>query len=81
MQMIIIIYSSILLIIFLILFLLISILYKIHYSYELENGCILIKNSSSNKPNKYYYTDAPKLLAETEGTEGTGETGGTGGTE
>ena len=37
------IYSSLLVLIFLILFLLISILYKIHYSYALENGCVLKK--------------------------------------
>jgi len=53
--MIVIIYSSILCIIFIILFLLISILYNIHYSYQLENGCIVNKkNSIVNKYNLEY---------------------------
>jgi|688.fasta_scaffold147250_4 hypothetical protein len=50
MSIIVIIYSFLLFIIFFILYLLISILYKIHYSYELENGCKTKPLSLSHLP-------------------------------
>ena len=43
-------YSCLLFIIFLVLYLLFSILYKIHYSYEFETGCM-----NNNKKNNYNY--------------------------
>jgi hypothetical protein len=58
--MIIIIYFSILVLIFFILFLLISILYKIHYSYQLENGCLTKKSYISNKKDYLFFDKLPQ---------------------
>ena len=45
-------YCCLLFIIFLVLYLLFSILYKIHYSYEFETGCM--NNNKKNKNNYHY---------------------------
>ena len=64
--MIIIIYISILLLIFLILYFLISILYKIHYSYQLENGCeecgIYVIDALNNKDTFVENKISPKFI-------------------
>ena len=65
--MIVIIYISILLLIFLILYFLISILYKIHYSYQLEKGCITKKPNISNKKSyNMFYEPPPEVEGGTE---------------
>jgi len=54
-------YSCLLFIIFLVLSLLFLILYKIHYSYEFENGCMINNKKNKNKKSSYNYYGSPTL--------------------